>query len=346
MGGGGSQQEKVSTTGSAGAPQLVPEFQPFGAAVGQKALAATNFPELDLQRFANDQQLQIPGLSPLQLGVRDQVANRLQNGIPVPEAQQQAFGMYSSLPQVVGQTVGMSPFSTAGVNTAAGLANNSGISHPNEDLGANTMFNYSSGDVGNSPAIQQALAGLESQITPQVQNQAAKIGLGQSGFLPMEIGRQYARELVPLYLQGQQMQLTAGNQLANLGSTQAARALGGQQFLSQAQTGFGTQEQQMQTDALSRYLQGTTQAAQGLESIGKTEDARAIEGMKEALAMGELERSVQQDTSQADLDSFLRAREMALGLVNPFGSFTAFSGVPSTTQTRDLSGGGGLGFGK
>lgn len=346
MGGGGSQTARTTTSGTSGPPQLVPEFQPFGQAVGQKALEATGFPELNLQRFAQGQALQVPGLSPLEQSVGEQVANRLEFGIPVPEAQKQAFGMYASLPQTIGQAVNLSPFSQGGLETAFGLANNANLQNPYEMAGANTFSNYAGGDIGNSPAIQQALLGLQSQITPVVQNQAARVGLAQSGFLPMEIGRQYARELVPLYLKGMDQQLQAGAGLADIGSTQAQRALGGQQFLSQTQQALGSAQQQLQENAYNRYLQGVQAAAPGLESIGKTEDARSIEAMKEALAMGGLQRENEAAQAQADYDNFLKVREMALGLINPFGSFTAFSGVPNVTETRKISGGGGFGLGK
>lgn len=87
----------------------------------------------------------------------------------------------------------------------------------------NTFTQYASGPIGNSEAIQQATRGLESQIMPAVQNQAAKAGLAQSGFLPMETSRQYAKELVPLYMQGMQQQMSAAQNLNQIGQQQLGR---------------------------------------------------------------------------------------------------------------------------
>ena len=151
----------------------------------------------------------------------------------------------------------------------------------------------SPGNLQQSPAIQSALQGLESEIIPAVQNQAALSGLAQSGFLPQEVGRAYARELVPLFQQGLTQQM---------------------------------------------------EAAQQLSGLGQREDERQVQSLRELMAGGETMRGVEQARSQAQLDDILRVRELALGLVNPFGSFGVVSGIPSEQRTK--SSGGGLSFGK
>ena len=105
-----------------------------------------------------------------------------------------------------------------------------------------TFTGFANGDMGNSAAVQQAKMGLENQIIPVIQNQAAKAGVAQSGFLPQEVGRAYARELVPLYTQGMQQQMQAGQYLNQLGQQQ----LGRQDQLIRDSSSFGELERQLQ----------------------------------------------------------------------------------------------------
>lgn len=167
-----------------------------------------------------------------------------------------------------------------------------GIPTPEAEAAARQTYGqYAGGNIGDSPAMKNALAGLQSQIMPQVQNQAALSGLAQSGFLPDQTARTYAQQLVPLYSQGMQNQLTG---------------------------------------------------AQGLQQIGQAQQGRADQAIRDASSYGELDRSLQTAQEQAGMESYLRQRDVALGLQNPFGSFAVSSSPPSSVTTERRSSGGGL----
>lgn len=271
-GGGSSGGTKTVTTTGSGEPQLVPEFRPFGKRVGELALEALDFPELDLRRFAQDVYLPISGLSPFEQQARGLIWERGTQGIPVP------------FPEL------MAGEALAGAG----------------DTASNWVQRATGGLT--SGLTQQALQGLESQITPAMQNAAAKFGLGQSGELPASIGRAYAQQLVPIYQQGMQAEQNAMNMLTN------------------AQLGM----------------------ANPLLQMGAREEQRAIEQLNELTKFGEMERNLEQAQNLSLMDSYLRARDMALGLVNPFGSFASSPQLPSsvTESLKTSDSGGGLGFGK
>lgn len=171
-----------------------------------------------------------------------------------------------------------------------------GIPTPESETAAkNSLGSFATGNMGDTPAVQAAVQGLNTQILPAVQNQMARQGLSQSGEMPRQMAQSFAQQLVPLYSQGMTNQL---------------------------------------------------QAAQGLNTIGQQEYQRPIEALKEMTSMGETGRGIEQARAQADMDSYLRAREMALGFVNPFGSFAAFSGIPPQQTSTTTTKGGGFGFGK
>ena len=344
MGGGGTR-ESIITGGQAGSPATLPELQPFVRRVGELATKAIDFPELGLQRFATDRTAQIPGMAPLQTQVAGMAQQRLNQGIPVPFPEQVAFGPLENLRTRAAQAVPLSPYTTTALGTAGQAANVAGTPRAEETQGIQGLQQFLPGGTGISPVLQQAITGLENQIVPQVQNQAARIGLAQSGFLPQEIGRAYARELVPLFQQGMQQQQQAANQLFQAGGSLAGRELQGLQGRQAAEQVVGGMEQALGTDAFMRDIQATLQGAAPLLEMGQREQQRPETAMRQALSIGDLQRSIESEMAQQDLQSYLRAREMAMNLVNPFGSFTTFGGVPQTTQTTKSSG-GNYSFGK
>ncbi len=208
-------------------------------------------------------------------------------GIPVPFPQQVEFGQLAGTPGIAGNI------------------------NPVQNTGLQGLHQFAGGDFGNSPAVQQAVQGLQQQIIPQVQNQYAQMGLGASGALGNQIGRSYAQQLVPLYQQGMTNQLAASQNLNQAGS-----------------------------DITNRQIQANLGAAPQLFQLGAAEEARPTTALAEQQQAGGTQRAIQTAQSQANLDSYLRQREMALGLVNPFGSFSVVSALPQTTQVTQPTGSG------
>lgn len=344
-GGGGGGRESTTQTAQQATPQIVPELRPFVQRVGELSRSAIDFPELGLQRFATDTVLPVPGLSPMEQFVGGQVSNRLTQGIPTPLPEQVAFYQNMLMPGQVSQQVPLSQFTGQGLGTAGQIAQQAQQPTQFQQAGLNTLQQFAGGQMGNSQAVQQAVTGLQNEIVPAVQNQAARSGLAESGFLPQEIGRAYARELVPLYQQGLQQQQQAGNQLYTSGADLQDRQLRALQALRDAQMGIGGQEQALQTESLARNIQASLGTSPELRALGTTDAGRTTQALQEGLSMGQLQRSVGLAQAQAELESFLRSREMALGLVNPFGSFGAISGIPpsvTTERTMQNTGGGGM----
>jgi len=333
MSGGGTTRTVVQQQPSGNAPQVLPELAPYVSQVGRNALGALNMPQLSVGRFAQDQQLQVPNLSPLEQAASSQIGNRITGGIPTPVQEQISTGYLSGLPFAAGSQVDQNPQTQQSLGTL-GLGAGVGLNAPPATQEAmRSLGQFSGGDVGQSPAIQSALQGLQDQIVPAVQNQAALSGLGQSGFLPQQIGRSYAQQLVPLYSQGMQQQLQAGTQLGNIGIGQQAMGMQGLQGLAQGQYNVGTNEQQLATDARNRWMQSVLGSAQPMQQLGNASTQRGIEALNEATQMGQTQRNVELSKSQAALDSYMRQRELAMGYNNPFGSYPT-STVPPTMQTR------------
>lgn len=350
-GGGGRTTERVTTStppGTASAPpQVLPELQPFVKRVGEVSAGALDLPQLNFARFAQDQALPVPQLSPLELAAREQIGQRGQFGIPVPAPQQLSFQQLQFLPQIAGQQVPISPFSFAGLQTSGDVANIAGQVNQPQQRGVAGQEMFLGSDFGNSPAVQAAVEGLQQEIVPAMQNQAALAGLAQSGFLPKQIGRAYARELVPLYAQGLQQQQKAASELFSQGTTLTNQQLQGLQQLRDTQSQLGQFDQARQTDALIRQTQAALGSAPQMFQLGAAEEARPIEAIKELMTFGELERSREGAQAQADLESFMRQREIAMGLANPFGSFNVVSGIPTqTTREGSTRQTGGFGLGK
>lgn len=353
IGGGGGTREVVTQTSATPPgtmqppPQTLPELQPFVKRVGEVSRGALDLPQLNFARFAQDQPLQVPELSPLELAARGQIEQRGQFGLPVPAPQQLEFQQLQFLPQIAGQQVPISPLSFAGLGTSGNIADIAGQVNPFQQRGLAGQEMFLGDEFGNSPAVRAAVEGLQQEIVPQIQNQAALSGLAQSGFLPQQIGRAYARELVPLYAQGLQQQQQAAREMFTGGTTLTNQQLQGLGQLRDSQVQLGQFDQARQTDALIRQTQAALGSAPQMFQLGAAEEQRPIEAMKELMTFGELERSLEGAQSQADLESFMRQREIAMGLANPFGSFNVVSGIPTqTTREGSSKQTGGIGFGK
>ena len=316
-GGGGGTRDIIQQVPGGGPPQVLPELQPFVQRVGEISRQALDYPELNLSRFAQDRILQIPGLSGLENQAIGQIGQRSAYGIPTPRSEQAAYGGTANL---FGTGMGAAGAGQAGLGGAIGAGAGATAA------GGAGLQNFVGSQFGSSPQLQQALAGLESQVLPAVQNQAAKSGLAQSGFLPQEVGRSYARELVPLYMQGMAQQQQAASNLFG-GGMQGLLQGGGQMFSGGMQTAGNVIPQ--------------------LLTMAGREEQRPTEQIKEALSGGELQRSIDLARSQEEMASYQRQRQLAMGLTNPFGSVPSATatpgGITSTSEKSNTSGGFGLG---
>ena len=208
MGGSSTPSSNTTTTTTAAPPQLIPQLVPYATAVGQRAVETLNNPVMQFPaNYMPGPQLGIAGLQPIQQAAGQQIADQMLYGVPT--------------------------------TTGAGMAYGS--------LGGNDFRQFiDASQMGNSAAIQAARQGLESEIIPQVQNSAAQAGLAQSTFMPQQIGRAVAQQMVPLYQQGLNLQATMANNAIQpelqLGQTQTANT---QQALQNAMQ-FGQQQQNIQ----------------------------------------------------------------------------------------------------
>lgn len=380
----GDDEERVVTTTSGGSstPQVLPELQPFVQRLGQLALNFLGDPNIALSSFTQGAGLTVPGLTPVEMLAQQQIADRALYGIPTPPSEFMASQYASELPWFTGQQVPVSPNTYAGLGIAQqiaaqgqnmlpmtlsgieGLQSSMGV-NPITQLGITGLEQFTSPSAfGTSDAVQNALAGIRSQIQPQIENTMAKAGLSQSGFLPGEIGRAYAQELVPLYMQGLQQSQSAAGQLMQGGLSQsglqagagAQLMTGGTNILEQqlrslqnlrdSYIAVGNTEQALRTDAAARQLQATMAMVPELRQIGMQEYQRPIEAIKEAMTAGEQQRQINLAQNQALLDSYLRNREMALAYTNPFAVSGGGSSGPSRTETNREISGGGWSFGK
>ena len=207
MGGGSGGGGTTTTSTQPGPPQVIPQLAPYATLVGQKAVETLNNPNLALTNYIPGPQLGVAGLQPLQQLAGQQIADRALYGIPTSPGAGMAYGA----------------------------------------LGGNDFRQFiDAPNLGNSAAVQAARQGLDSEIIPQVQNAAAQAGLAQSTFMPQQIGRAVAQQMVPLYQQGLNLQATmANNQVAPelaLGSTYDTNA---NNAISQAMQ-FGQLQQNIQ----------------------------------------------------------------------------------------------------
>lgn len=115
------------------------------------------------------------------------------------------------------------------------------------------------------------------------------------------------------------------------------------QSLRDTQLALGQNEQALQTDAMLRQMNAAIGSAAPLSQFSQQATNQQLLPVMQAQQMGGAERGVQEQQSQADLQSYLRQRELGLSLLNPFGSYPASGGVPSTNQTQRTS---GTSFGK
>lgn len=241
-------------------------------------------------------------LSPLQKSGMDILGGIVKSGMPTPTAETTAYNWLANLPASVGavppsaqwadatsaaktlaqlsgetlpETSGLAALGRGGagvpesqrvgaaVDTAAAMAGLSGMS-PLEIIAAGGLGRFSGGDLGQSPAIQAAIQGLESNVVPMLQNRAATMGLANSGELLRQIGESYAQQLVPLYQQGMAQQQSAAQELGQLGGQVTQRQLGGLQALRDMQYAAGQNEQALETERLIRQIQtGTSMAGIG-----------------------------------------------------------------------------------
>lgn len=345
---GSSGQRDTTTTNTSGSgQQVLPQLSPFVTGMGQRATQALYDPNLQLGNFTSGAYMNVPGLSPMEQLSGQQIADRALYGIPQPGAEQTAQFMAQNLPTAAGRQVPLSQYNTQGLGTIQQMSQQAQQPNPYQTQGLQGLSNFAGGDLGNSAAIQAALEGLQQEIVPVVQNQAAMAGVANSGFLPNQIARAYARELVPLYMQGMGQQLSANQSLFQGGSQLQNTALQGLGTYGAAQMGLGQQEQGLGTEALNRG----TQAAQGvlnpLLTIGQRQEARPRQATQDAMMFGDLQRQIQTAQNQSQFDAYLRNRDVALGLLNPFGGIPSSTSQPtSSNTTRRISGGGDWGLSK
>lgn len=345
MGGGGTDVVERTTT-AAPQPTVVPELQPYIQSMGQYAQQMLNLPGTTPLRFANDQPIPVPGFSPLQQQALGMIQQRTTQGLPVPYAEMYNQQALMGLPGQVSNPISLSPYTYQGLNTASMIPYAAGpTGYENYGAGVMGQFAGQGGFNENSPAIQNALGNLENVISPTIKNQLATQGLANSGEVARQVGQAYAGQLTPLYMQGLQQSQQAAQQLAGLGGAQAQRQMGGLQAYQQAQQGVGQQQQAANTEALSRQMYSTLSGAPTIQQIGLRQEQRPLDQIQQALQGGEQQRSLELQQQQAVLDSYTRAREIALGLMNPLGSFGAVSYTPSSQVNRQTSP-QGFGFGK
>ena len=338
---GDTKETTTTQTSPPGGPQVLSELQPFLQRIGQMAYQSTFDPNLQLQNYTTGARMEVPGLTPMEQLAHQQIADRGLYGIPTPPSEATAGRYAAALPGAAGQQVPLSQNTRQGLGTSQHLMRESSQINPYSQQGLNTMQQYAGGDFGSSPAMQQALRGIERQILPAVQNQEALSGRANSGYLNDQVARAYARELVPLHMQGMQQQQAAGQQLFTSGQAGQDQYLRGLQQFRDTQMNTGQQEQQLGSEAAARGLQGAQAAIPILNQIGQQEAGRPIEAIRELMTAGGDQRQIQTAQNQAGLDAYLRNREIALSMMNPFGGFSATTSPPALqTQTRKSSGGG------
>lgn len=338
--GSSGQKDTTTTTTSGSGQQVLPQLSPFVGQLGQTALQALYDPNLQLGNFTQGAMMNVPGLSPLEQLAGQQVADRALYGIPTPQAENTANYYAQNLPTAAGRQVPISGYNTQGLGTIGQMAQQAQQPNQYQTQGLSGLGQFAGGDFGNSPAIQAALEGLKQEIVPVVQNQAALAGVANSGFLPNQIARTYARELVPLYMQGMGQQLQADQSLFQGGSQLQNTALQGLGTYGAAQMGLGQQEQGLGTESLNRGLQGSAVALPQLMSIAQRQEQRPQEAINEASNFGALQRQIQGAQNQSAFDAYLRNQNILLGLLNPYGGFpTSMTAPASSNTTRNISGG-------
>ena len=193
-----------------------------------------------------------------------------------------------------GGTVGRTPEELAAFGALQQLPGVAGtqVQTPQAETQALALLNsLTGGNVGSSPATQQAIDFLEHQYEtrtlPTLQNQLAQAGLGRSGALGTSINDARAQLLgaeVPLLQQEIANRAQATSALGSIAAAQAARGsepiartLQALQAQAGGMTGLGGQVASRQQADLDRMVQTMLAGAGGFQSLGgqlagRTED--------------------------------------------------------------------------
>ena len=140
-----------------------------------------------------------------------------------------------------------------------------------------------------------------------------------------------------------QQQQRAGEQLYAAGGGLVDRQLRGLQNLRDTQLSLGQTEQALETDARVRQMQSTAQVLPELRAMGLREEQRPVESIREAMSVGELERSLELARAQAAQNDLLRMQALMQYFINPGGSI-AFGQGPTATESQTRNTGGGFGL--
>lgn len=394
MGGGGSKTGSSTVVQQPAPAQIAPEFEPYAKEVGQRALQYLN--TFNLGDFAGNNALQVPGLNDLQTSALNRVQNRFDNGIPTPQAETDLYNLMGGAQGVAGQQIGLQPQENAAYNQSQNLAGTAGqrvqtdplrlmqymnslgvqnqvgqnVGETNyENMGAQGLNQFSSGELGNSPAIQAAVQQIQNSVIPAVGNQMAKAGLGRSGAFAQELQDRMAGTLVPLYQQGLQQQQAASQQLAGIGQQEAARQenayqrnMGMENLLENTAGTIGSANEGLDTNALNRYisaiqnvaiptglqvgqdsanrqadtinrqLQTAGQQYGQLQQLGQNQQGRDTQALNEMLSGGALARDVSGQEAQAEQADVLRRQALAEVFSTAFlGSIPSLTTFPSTS---------------
>ena len=374
MGGGGGGGESTVTQ-TPGGIQVPPEFQDYFKNLGSEM--NLNLGRYDLADFAGPNPLQVPGLNDFQTEALGQVYARGTQGIPTPtaEAQLQQNLMPWAL-DAAGQVAAPSQpnyanttqFATGQVDPmlgqqyqhAAGTQGTVGQVAPTmapENQAIATLNQLASGNYGNSPAYQSAVAQIQQFVNPQVGNSMAAMGLGHSGAAASQLQQQQMATLLPLAEQAMRQQESSGVELGNIGNLESQRYADAYNRQLQAENMMNqTAQAQAQTDAslqnaamganasmsntalnANANLQNTfmnqmftgqndaynrqVQAAQGMYSpllqLGSAESSRQNQSIQDLFNAGALTRDIQGQGAQADYNDLMRRQALAEQFATP-----------------------------
>lgn len=285
------------TSGSTIAPQLQPLF-------GNTASMIQNLQGgmPDFSQFFQSNPQAIPGFTPGQQALGNVYQNRAFGGEQL-NAYDTAGTNYA---QLAGQ---LNPLEAAGTPYAQ-LAGQ--INAP-EQLAREQIARFTSGDIGQSPVTQAAMAAVRNPAL----NDLAMAGLGNSDAVKTSLTDAYAPILA------QEMATRAGviPQLAALGQQQRA----GQEFGANY---FGQQGQQLRS--------GQEFGANFLGQQGQMLDTRQGQRLGEYGTSEEAARQIQAQQGQADLADFLRRQ--GLGTQFTTGILSGFPSISGSTVVGKTSG--------
>jgi len=214
----------------------------------------------------------------------------------------------------------------------AGQLSSGGLNQPEQAALQGINF-FAGGPLGQSPATQAALA----SIRPQVQNQLALAGLGNSA----EVGSALASASGPILAQEIASRQGAIGQLTGLGET----VRGSQQFgaglqsqIAQAQRQGNTQAAQLFQQAGAAQRAGRIQEANQLNQQAQTLSQRESRLIGELQQSEEAQRQVQAQQFEANFQDFLRRQGLAQNLTTGL-----LGGLPNILGSRTVSESGGGG---